>query len=518
MAIEGGGRIVSAQAVDVKVQALGRRRERGDVRKWGMARAEEPWGIGVSMSGGGHRATMAGLGVMLALVDGGLHHDVRWVASVSGGSLANAFVSTRCAFRDVDPVTFDAIVREGITLVERGSLVGTRASKMRAGALGVAVAGCGFGAARNAIRACTNGRAGRLGAFSKAAAFLAPTVLLVRSRGLLVERCIEEIWCSDPAGRAVTLVGPDLPEWFGDTHEDREALRAARDTPTEHVFAATDLLRGDPLYVTPALVVSDRRALPLKRMRLARAVRASASFPAALPPVRLRVDQHTRRPPSFGVPSRVLAIDGGVFNNLASDWHDPRQRGDSDWVFTHPALSVPVSTHIVADAGATLRPSPRLFHEVPVLGFLYGLWRTAMVAYEAGLRGRREALLTTGQSARGPARALLVTVPGYPVSARQWVPDSIGLSKDFWRGIYRSAGSVRTTLRRLSRAQALALIAIGYLNTVSALVNAGNDRDRFGGSWERWLLDDVLAAVPGTTEALEHHRGIWAEIRGRSSE
>jgi predicted acylesterase/phospholipase RssA len=212
---------------------------------------------------------------------------------------------------------------------------------------------------------------------------------------VLLERNIEEIWCSDPAGRPVTLLGPRRPELAGGRWEEIDALHALRDTPTEHVYASTDLIRGDPIYVTHGLVVSDHRALPLKRMRLAKAVRASASFPAALPPVRLRVDQHTRRPQWFGGQRPVLAVDGGVFNNLASDWFDPRQRGDSDWIFTQPSLSVPVGTHIVADAGAPLRPSPRVLHELPVLGFLYGLWRTAIVTYEAGLHGRREATRDT---------------------------------------------------------------------------------------------------------------------------
>jgi hypothetical protein len=88
------------------------------------------------------------------------------------------------------------------------------------------------------------------------------------------------------------------------------------------------------------------------------------------------------------------------------------------------------------------------------------------------------------------------------------VPGSIGLSKEFWRAISKPARNVRTTLRRLSRAQALSLVAIGYANTVSALVQAGNDKGRFGASWERWLLDDLITTVPGTAEALQVHRSI----------
>ncbi len=53
--------------------------------------------IGVTLSGGGFRATFAGLGVIRYLADAGLLHDLRYVSSVSGGSVANGMVATRWA-------------------------------------------------------------------------------------------------------------------------------------------------------------------------------------------------------------------------------------------------------------------------------------------------------------------------------------------------------------------------------------------------------------------------------------
>jgi hypothetical protein len=49
--------------------------------------------IGVAISGGGHRATAYGLGVLLYLVDSGLNLKVNTITSVSGGSILNAFVA-----------------------------------------------------------------------------------------------------------------------------------------------------------------------------------------------------------------------------------------------------------------------------------------------------------------------------------------------------------------------------------------------------------------------------------------
>src|SRR5437879_3557270 len=53
----------------------------------------EPQSIGVAISGGGHRATAYGLGVLLYLADSGLNRKVRTITSVSGGSILNAFIA-----------------------------------------------------------------------------------------------------------------------------------------------------------------------------------------------------------------------------------------------------------------------------------------------------------------------------------------------------------------------------------------------------------------------------------------
>jgi NTE family protein len=53
--------------------------------------------IGLTFSGGGFRATFASLGVLRLLSDTGLLGNVRYVSSVSGGSLANAMLATRWA-------------------------------------------------------------------------------------------------------------------------------------------------------------------------------------------------------------------------------------------------------------------------------------------------------------------------------------------------------------------------------------------------------------------------------------
>src|SRR5262245_33332600 len=53
----------------------------------------DPRNIGIAISGGGHRATAFGLGVLLYLVDSGLNRRVRTITSVSGGSILNGYVA-----------------------------------------------------------------------------------------------------------------------------------------------------------------------------------------------------------------------------------------------------------------------------------------------------------------------------------------------------------------------------------------------------------------------------------------
>lgn len=63
--------------------------------------------IAVALSGGGFRATLAGLGVLRFLADAGLLAQVRYVSSVSGGSVASGLFA-----RHYDAVSADGFTRD----------------------------------------------------------------------------------------------------------------------------------------------------------------------------------------------------------------------------------------------------------------------------------------------------------------------------------------------------------------------------------------------------------------------
>ena len=65
--------------------------------------AERTRRIAIALSGGGHRASLFGLGVLLYLADAGRNRDVMSVSSVSGGSLANAWLAQRGDYSNLTP-------------------------------------------------------------------------------------------------------------------------------------------------------------------------------------------------------------------------------------------------------------------------------------------------------------------------------------------------------------------------------------------------------------------------------
>lgn len=86
--------------------------------------------IGISLSGGGYRATMFGLGALAAVFDSGHWSSVRWVASVSGGSFANAAAALLPQAPSV--VEIDGFISQAVSCASsRWSLIGRPAWRRR---------------------------------------------------------------------------------------------------------------------------------------------------------------------------------------------------------------------------------------------------------------------------------------------------------------------------------------------------------------------------------------------------
>lgn len=451
-----------------------------------MVAEGRPQAIGLALSGGGHRATLAAIGSMLALVDGGLNADVHWITSVSGGSIANAFVSTRCGFRDVSASEFETIVRDAVDrVVRQGSLAGTAGAKLRAGAAIAAGAVATAVATRRFTASIAQGpgpgwiRRSLMGGAARAV----PAVAAFRSRGWLVEQSIAELWCRRTDGSFA-----DLTDVASERRRATTANEAQR--TVEHVYVAADLRSGSPLFLTSEAFVQGDIAVPMARFPLARAVRASASFPGLLPPLRLRHSRYAR-PGAWQYEWGALAVDGGVYNNLASDWDDP----ESGLFFglTERLPRQPVEVRILVDAGKRLPHYFPRWRALPFVG-LASMRRTAAVMYEAGLESRRRAARSGMRFSTGDIREILVPATGEPRSPTL-LPAAMRASRQFWDHLKGHGQSVPTTLRRLREEQAVALVAMGYYQTIASLVEAGYEVDRFGDAWREWLRNYVADTI-----------------------
>ena len=74
-----------------------------------LRRRIQEGGFALALSGGGHRATLATLGALLAIVDRGLASKIIQIASVSEGSITNAFVAQRTEVEGLKPEELDPI-------------------------------------------------------------------------------------------------------------------------------------------------------------------------------------------------------------------------------------------------------------------------------------------------------------------------------------------------------------------------------------------------------------------------
>jgi Patatin-like phospholipase len=79
--------------------------------------------IGVALSGGGFRATLHSLGVLLYLVDAGINKSVTSIVSVSGGSITSAYVGQYGDFADMRRAEFREIASKLARFVVNDGLI-----------------------------------------------------------------------------------------------------------------------------------------------------------------------------------------------------------------------------------------------------------------------------------------------------------------------------------------------------------------------------------------------------------
>ena len=279
-------------------------------------------GFAVALSGGGHRATLASLGAMLAIVDRGLGPHVLQVASVSGGSITNAVLAL---FSDISemrkPGDLDAVAAPLATrIVNKGVLTKSRIIALLG--LPILVAVAAYFAVGALLR--SDAVSSFLTLDSTPITWISLSISTVLAMTLLmlvgnaIERLLDRAFFRPPGSANTSRLG------------------RTKGDQVDHVFCATDLVLGLPVYASTMLggifyrrLTAESYPHVLGRFRefqtctathvtYSGIVRASAAFPG-IPPrnVRFPRDDAVVQALDLKIPGTAFLSDGGIWNNLA---------------------------------------------------------------------------------------------------------------------------------------------------------------------------------------------------------
>ncbi len=315
--------------------------------------------IGVSLSGGGHRASLFGLGALIYLVDAGKGPEISCISSVSGGSITNGWVGLKTDLFVAASGDFRTDIAPLAAAVStRGTLWSAPLTYAYLALL--------------------------------AAVLVVATVLCFP---------LEGAWPFAVWVVAMTVVGWLARQrgWIAARAFDRALFRGAglgRLNPnTDHVICSCDLQTAESVFFSGRFVYSYRLGwgepgdLPL-----ARAVQSSACLPGAFAPVVLPVGRHHFSLAGSGdAPARLLLTDGGVYDNMGTEWSlrlGARAReGGAPTPPPHPVDEV-----VVVNASAGLGVSPRRSLTKPILGEITSLLAVKDVLYDQTTSVRRRLL------------------------------------------------------------------------------------------------------------------------------
>jgi hypothetical protein len=434
-------------------------------------------GIGVALSGGGHRASLFGLGALLYLGDVGKLPQVTSIASVSGGSLTNGYLAQTVDLTKADDgsVFEQAMAPFAEQLAQRGTLFATPITW----AYAVVLAVTGLAAL---ILPWLLPIPGILQFLAVVGALLVWAELVASRRSWIAANAFRRTLFS-PAGSPTRL----------------SAIHGGLD----HVFCATDLQSAEQVYFSRSFVYGYRFGLGTPAdLPLHDAVQASACLPGAFPPRWLRARQFGFHYPDDAVhpddpcpdprdrppapPDFLVLTDGGAYDNMADQWAIGR-RGrtacfpDPDDVHDEPRELIVVN----ASAGAEWVPFRR--SRIPGIGELLSLLKVKDVLYDQTTATRRRLLNDRARQAAQTGQGMrigLVNIPRSPFDLpRQfaWQSDAageraravlatLGDTEDRWtEEATANATRVKTSLSRMGTDVSARLLHHAYVLAMANL-------------------------------------------------
>jgi predicted acylesterase/phospholipase RssA len=511
--------------------------------------------VGVSLSGGGFRASGWGIGVLLGILrarelDLGEHptRDLRIasIASVSGGSITNGVVAqqfpdlnasdsddlpthlTRLARMLADgglfffgrptnrflvPALGTVFVTVVLTLVTFGGLVGYHTNwDAWPPIIWFAVISGGVTLLFRILAEVRNLFAGLHLAIKRDVTFVVVAAIvgavvgigaaLTRNDGpgsgtdLLIVLAIATLvlWLISirlAARRGRVVEHALAKELFADADGEPLRLAALEDRQVHHVFCATELQSGDYFYFSPRFAYGYQYGFTMHpgTWTLARAVQASAALPLGFPPQRSSLATyditlnepkwvtHPPAHPTLEERRRVVLADGGVYDNLGSEW-DVGYENRHDNIPALTSLQQTPNFLVVASAGKalawkTIWPPWRLWWEVA------GPLREQSIQYDQTTAPRRSSLIRWFQAGEldlpRARRGVIIQASSSPYDlaldftkdedpdkarrAAAWVPVlEARRDQHEWQKLARSNANIPTVLRAIGRGHTLDLV------------------------------------------------------------
>jgi len=429
-----------------------------------------PKSLAVSLSGGGHRATLFVLGALMYLVDAKANANVSSIASVSGGSLTNGMVGQTLNFRRTNGNEFRDRVASPLAtqIANKGTLFAPLLSKVYVVLLVI-----------TALLAIVIPAVVPAPWYVRILLFLALSMVwgwILAIRGRVCARAFKTTLFS-PNGRETTLSD-------------------VRKEDLDHIICATEFRSAQQVYFAGDFIYSYALGYGVPaRLSLARAVQASAAFPGGFPPSSLSTRQHNftgAPPPSAGgppePPTKMVLTDGGVYDNMGDQW----ATGFVDRVKAcdklRPGRSAP-DRLVVVNASARIPWNPFRRHLIPLLGEFAALLRVNDILYINTTNVRRE-LIVESFNPEDPTKAtglesVLVQISQSPFRVASKYAEAetpagdrarevleflkAGPSRADWSQIANANSTVATTLSKIGPEVTARLIYQGYVVTMCNL-------------------------------------------------
>jgi hypothetical protein len=424
--------------------------------------------IGIAISGGGHRASLFGLGALLYLADAGKSADVTSIASVSGGSLTNAYVARNTNYAATSgPVFWEVMKPFARQIAQKGTVWTWWVTKAYVGLLALVLAGT------IAIWWLPWPWALRLVAFLVALILWAA---LAAQRGRVCGRAFAATLYVKPSP-AGDGTGGSSPPGLAEGHKE-----------INHVLCATDLHAGEHVYFSPAFVCAYRFGWGTPgNLGLHTAVQCSAALPGVFPVRRLRTARHNFTGGTDS-DSTMALVDGGVYDNMADQWGQGVSARKTRWPAAAGALHEPEELIVVnSSAGLGWGKLGRL--RVPLLGELLALLRDKDVLYDNSTSLRRAGLVgrfDLAELQQSGLRGALVSIPQSPfkiaqyfVGSTDWPNRAIRAQavlgafanedETAWAAAAKVNQGVKTSLSKLGTDTSARLIRHGYLLAMANL-------------------------------------------------